>query len=161
MKPYLNESLLCSLLLIACLAWVGCGEATVHAQQTTVPAILTGYCDGSGPTSTPVTTFLIGLGGGVACETLTGTNNTGVPMPSAGTLPNLHLVSLRGASVTVFVNGNSSAMTCTVPSTGSLPGACSDTTHTVQGAAGDLVAVQASSATSTIIQGVQVSLEKQ
>lgn len=163
--PDRKQSLLFFAILIACLscsfAWVGCGaETTVHAQQTITPAILSGYCDAGGPPTSP-DTFLVGLGGGAGCQSLIGTNNTGVPMPSAGTLQNLHLSSLRGVTVTVMVNGNSTAMTCTVSSTGSLPGTCSDSTHTIQVAAGDLVAVQASSASSTQIQGVQVSLEKQ
>jgi len=145
-----------------CLVSVGCGgDATVHAQQTTTAAILTGYCDASNTGTTPATAFLTGLGGGMSCSSINGTNNTGVPMPSAGTLQNLHAAMLRGGTVTVFVNGTSSAMTCTVPTSGALPGACSDTTHGVQVAAGDLVAVQATLSTSEQIQGVQVSLEKQ
>jgi hypothetical protein len=82
-------------------------------------------------------------------------------MPSAGTIQNLYMLSLRGATATVLINGNSSTITCTVPSSGSLPGTCSDTTHTAAVKAGDLIAVQATLATGTEIQGVQVSLEKQ
>jgi hypothetical protein len=161
LKPNLGQYLLISIAVMACSVLVGCGDSTVHAQQAATAAILTGYCDASDLGTAPATAFLTGLGGGTTCENLNGTNNTGVPMPSAGTLQNLHALSLRGATVTVIVNGTSSTMSCTVPATGTLPGSCSDTTHSVQVAAGDLVAVEATQATSAQIQGVQVSLEKQ
>lgn len=157
-----------AVLISTCISLVGCGSdsSVVHAQSptpSTAPAILTGYCDAS-TTGATATTFLIGLGGGSGCSSLTGATNTGVPMPSAGTLQNLHVVSWQNnVTVTVYVNGNAAAATCTASGT-SAPYTCSDTTHTVSVSAGQLVGVQAipsTSSSSTIVQGVQASLEKQ
>jgi hypothetical protein len=150
------------LLIIAAIALTGCGgtmNGTVHAQGSSTPAILSGTCD----TSNLPTAYMIGLGGADGCVSLTGSGNTGLPIPSAGTLQNLRvLTASEGAVVTVYINGTASALTCAVPGNGFAPGSnCSDTTHTVSVAAGDLVAVQAATTTASSIGFTQVSLEKQ
>lgn len=151
-------------ILASSLTLVGCGSETpAHAQQLSTPAILTGYCGSSGLQSTA---FMIGLGStSTFCNSSTGDSNTGVPMPSAGTLKNLRVFGPNvGTVVTVLVNGTSSPLTCTQPlSTPYERGGCSDTTHTVTVLAGDLVAVQATidPTRGGDIENIQVSLEKQ
>jgi len=149
-------------LIAVSVMWIGCGsESTVHAQQTVTPAILTGYCDASGPTSVPATAFMIGFGASIGCHSMTGSNNTGLPMTSSGTLQNLRVLSfLNNTTVTVNVNGVASPITCTVTGT-TAPFTCSDSTHKVQVSSTDLVAVVATVADSSIVQGVQVAIEKQ
>jgi hypothetical protein len=150
------------LLIIAAVSMTGCGgsmNSTVHAQGNSTPAILSGTCD----TSNLPTAYMIGLGAADGCISLTGSSNTGLPMPSAGTLQNLRvLTASEGAVVTVYINGSASALTCTIPGNGFTPGSkCSDTTHTVSVSAGDLVAVQAATTSASSIGFTQVSLEKQ
>jgi len=149
------------LLFVVAAAMAGCGSmtSTVHAQQDTTPAILSGFCNSSNLT----TAYMMGLGAGDGCTSLTGSSNTGLPVPSAGTLQNLRvLTATQGAIVTVYVNGNPSPLTCTVAGTGPAPGSkCSDTSHTVSVSAGDLVTVQAVTTSAASIEFTQVSLEKQ
>jgi hypothetical protein len=141
----------------------GCGgglDTTVHAAAATTPAILSGYC----PASNTSTAFMVNMGASDDCNSLTGTSNTGLPIPSAGTLQNMRVLSgSTGAVVTVLVNGQPTAITCTVPGAGTFtPGSsCQDGTHTQPVSAGDLVTIQATTSVSSIVQGTQVSLEKQ
>jgi hypothetical protein len=86
---------------------------------------------------------------------------SGVLMPSGGLLQNLlvkgvGLKSSEGAVLTVFVNGLSTDMTCTVDTSET----CSDTVHTVSVKAGDIVAATYLPGASNEL-AMAVSLEKQ
>ncbi len=82
-------------------------------------------------------------------------------MPSMGTLKNLQVLGLeQGDVVSVYVNGTAAQITCTLPTGGGPGGTCSDTTHTAPVNAGDLVAVEASTA-SPSPNYMQVALEKE
>jgi hypothetical protein len=83
----------------------------VHAQSLTeelviqrnAPAVLSGYCDGNGG---PLQGLFFGLGAnhdtscfnGLSAADTTGSQNTGLPMPSAGILRNLILVAYQPTS---------------------------------------------------------------
>lgn len=157
-----NAALLAAVLMLPLLILAGCSSRgsftpTAQAQQMTIttPAILSGYCD-NGPT----TSFMIGLGSTSGC--LSNGSAMGLPIPSGGSLRNLRVNGLaNGELVTVLINGISSGITCTLPVTPSTFGNCSDTTHTTTVAAGDLVAVEASSINGSPVQFIQVALEKQ
>jgi hypothetical protein len=98
------------------------------------------------------------------CGSATGSDNTGLPMPSAGVLANLRVLSPNtGAVVTVLINGKSSPLTCTIPGSGAFaPGStCSDGAHTANVAAGDLVAVKITATAQSTVQATEVALEKQ
>ena len=100
MKPkLLFLSLIPTITIIAC---GGTMSSTVHAQQNSTAAILSGHCAAS---NLPIA-FMIGLGAtDETCNSNTGSNNTGLPVPSAGTLQNLRaLSSSGGAIVTIFIN---------------------------------------------------------
>jgi hypothetical protein len=158
----LSVSFFTFILLTICIFCTGCGmDSTVHAQQATTPTILSGYCEASALGSVPATALMTGLGAGSDCSSLTGTTNTGLPITSAGIIQNLRVLSRFSITVTVRVNGNNTPITCNVSASGSTAAACSDTSHTAQVAAGDLISVAATSTTSSQIQGVQVSFEKQ
>jgi hypothetical protein len=155
--------LLTSSLLVSIFVSVGCGggiNSSVQAAAATTPAILSGYC----PASNTSTAFMANMGATDDCNSLTGSSNTGLPIPSSGTLQNMRVLSgSTGAVVTVLLNGQPTALTCTVPGSGAfVPGSsCQDNTHTQPVSAGDLVAIQATTAVASSIQGMQVSLEKQ
>lgn len=154
-------SSLFALLTLFILATIGCGGVndTVHAASAT-PAILSGYCNNSNlPTA-----YMTNMGGSDICNSLTGTPQTGVPIPSAGTLQNLRVMSASTGSVwTVLVNGTATEITCTIPGTGSaVPGSvCSDTQHSRALNGGDLVTIQATTTLANSVVWSQVSLEKQ
>jgi hypothetical protein len=149
-------------LLILVVIMSGCGgsmQGTVHAQANATPAILSAHCTSSNSSIA----YMAGLGGDESCNSLTGSSNTGLPIPSAGTLQNLRVFAPQGGMVvTVFINGTASATTCTVSgSSFAFGNNCSDTTHTTAVSAGDLVSIQASKSGVSSIEFMQVSLEKQ
>jgi hypothetical protein len=153
--------LLAGIVLGVTMFCTACGDSTVHAAQTSTAAILTGSCDASSGNSA----FMTGLGStNSICGSATGSDNTGLPMPSAGLLANLHVSSPNtGAVVNVLINGQSSPITCTISGSGAFsPGsACSDTVHTANVSAGDLVAVKVTTSAQGLVQDTEVALEKQ
>ena len=88
----------------------------------------------------PYPVFQLGQFFGDNCL-LNGTPQSGVPMPSAGTLQNLRVTGGdksqggEGGVLTIYVNRKSTAITCTIGSSGS----CSDTLDAVSVNAGDVV----------------------
>jgi len=135
-----------------------CG-GSAHAANAT-PAILTGYCQWA--SSTPSPHFLTDLGGNSDCgPTQSSVIDSGLPMPSMGTLQKLEVLGLKqGDVVSVYVNGTATQITCTLPTGGGPGGTCSDATHSAPVKAGDLVAVEAST-TSPALNYMQVALEKE
>src|SRR5882762_2151210 len=93
-----------------------CGDSTVHAAQVNTAAILTGSCGASNLNIA----FMAGLGAtDSTCNSATGSDNTGLPMPSAGVLANLRVSSPNtGAVITLLINGQPSLITCTVSGSG-------------------------------------------
>ena len=90
----------------------------------------------------------------------------GLPMPSAGTLKNLTVVSNVNGSypiaVSVYINGVSTSIVCTITT----PNTCTDTEtvtgHSATVSAGDTVAVQLSASNVPLGSlSVHASLEKQ
>ena len=151
-----------ALLIAGCLA----GLAIAHRQEvptasdTSTPAILTGGCE-SFPGAPGATYTLFGLGQySAGCEP--GLPQSGIPMPSAGILQNLHVVgglaakAGKGGVATIWVNKKSTALTCTVDSSGT----CVDTSDVVSVNAGDTVAATYAPG-SGISTSVSVALEKQ
>ena len=129
------------------------------AHTSTGPATLVGLCGDASAGGTPVVLFSLGQTSSTTCSNFPGPPPHGVPMPSAGTLQNLHVTGGydnapgSGSVVTVYVNGSATDMTCTVGTSGK----CADTTHKVSVHAGDEVA-----GTIALTSGAEVlvSLEK-
>ncbi len=149
----LLSSSLAVILLALIGAQLGCGGGgigsstppVVQAQNTPpTPTIIYGACPF--PASSPVGFGSIWLVGSDAsrCTTAWSTPGYGIPMPSGGTLKNLRVKTLAGADLiaTVWVNGNPSALTCTIPASGpGVTGSCSDVAHQITVIAGDDVAL--------------------
>ena len=160
MRNFASVSIVCAVLVGVGLGimFSACG-GSANAANTT-PAIVAGYCQWG--SSTPSPHFLTGLGGNVDCgPTQSSVSDSGLPMPSMEALKNLQVLGLaEGDVVTVYVNGNATQITCTLPTGGQPGGTCSDKTHSAPVNAGDLVAVEAST-TSPAGNYMQVALEKQ
>lgn len=146
-------------------------------------AILTGQCIATTPNNVTTDAWLADLGNHLTnpvCWSGLNPNDNGVPLPSGGILKNL-AVSARYSdggstpaswptSVTVYVNGSVTALTCSLSLSGgtSTPTTinCSDTTHTVSVNAGDVIAVKMStsgvtcSGTSCPSLSIDAALEK-
>lgn len=136
--------------------------AKVPTTTLATGAILAGYCAGGGPpANSPTVVFMLGQVGNIECTFQPGTPTRGVPMPSAGTLLYLRVtddVAEQGSVITVYVNGQATALTCAVSSTGK----CSDTSHKVSVKAGDEVAATYTSATGSLSNtGMVMTVEKQ
>lgn len=100
---------------------------------------------------------------GAACSSAT-TATARQVISAPGTLANLRVFSSAGATggtnkdvITVYKNGSSTALTCTIAASGT---ACSDVTHSVAVAAGDVITFQFVSATSDTAANVSASVEK-
>lgn len=164
------------LVFVALSAVAGCSGngnvpgGVVQAQSSSTPAILSGWCSDLLPTM-GAKNWLVGLGGLDTSPACSANGPFGVPMPSSGTLKNLRLVADPSGSlgstatgvVTVFVNGNATPLTCTLTATvsaGPEP-SCSDNVHTVNVAAGDLVAANFVWQSGLGFVFVRTALEKQ
>ena len=141
--------------------------------------ILTGWCGVNTTANPPVGLFGAGPNGCFNGYTAAGLAPGGgetalLPIPSAGTLKNLTVAATGyvvpmgnpfnfAVSIQVFVNGVATPLACIV--TASVPAVpCSDNAHTVAVLAGDLIAVQmstASSLTATAGLSMYMALEKQ
>src|SRR5215471_10153219 len=112
------------------------------------PTIFTGMCiDASRQVGMPFAVWPFGAEDpGCASVTLP---VQGVPMPSAGILQNLHVTGGgfagpgEGSTVTIYVNGSATPLTCTVD----VSGKCADKTHRVSVSAADEVSATFVSAT--------------
>jgi len=139
-----------------------CGSS-VHAATNPV-AILSGYSEWYSDNTVPAPVLVTGLGGDQFGDAIqSSAADSGLPMPSGGTLKNLHVAGLKqGDTVTVFVNGTVTAITCTLPTGGGTGGTCSDTGDSVPVQAGDLVAVMVNPPlTPHTLHSLQVALEKE
>jgi hypothetical protein len=150
-----NRVVIILAILMAASLMISCGDTTVQAQQQMPASILSGHCG----VSNGNVAYMVGLGAtSDTCNSSTGSDMTGLPMPSTGMLKNLQVLSLsHGAVVKVFVNGTATTITCTVPSNANV---CSDLSNTTGIVAGDLVSVQVTT-TDSFVQFTQVALEKQ
>jgi hypothetical protein len=157
------------------LGWNGSSWVPQTVTIAAAPAILSGWC-AQAMTSFAGTTFGSFLGFGVLtnggpnsqrCQDLsittpTANNVFGIPLPSAGTIRNLRVVSsVAGnagtASVfTVYKNGGSNSITCTI---GNGATTCGDATNNFSVVAGDTVAVLYQG--NNGLANIRVSLEKQ
>jgi hypothetical protein len=147
--------------LVGAILGLGC---TLSLAAQTTPSILVGGCgalDG-GIRRVPYVVFGLGQYDDSNCGDRRGKPVTGIPMPSAGTLQNLHVTIESGVFVggggvlTIYVNGESTDLSCT----GDASGKCSDTTHTISVNAGDEVGATYTPGPGLNL-GITVSLEKQ
>jgi hypothetical protein len=156
------------------------------ADTPGTPAILTGYCIGNGNVP-PVQGLFVGLGtnsstaggfgngssrcfnGSMAAD-ITGLLNTGLPIPSAGTLQNLTLVAYQGqttppfqVTVQTWVNSAPTPLACTITvATIHQAITCSDPVNSIAVNAGDTVSVMMTTdAPDAGFLIMNVSLEKQ
>ena len=134
--------------------WIQIGDGTMTSGAVeTVRAFCTGTA-GSGETE-----FL----NGAACSAAT-TATARYVASSAGQIANLRVFSSAAAVggsnkdvLTVFKNGSSTALTCTIAASGTT---CSDLTHSVAVAAGDVLTFQFVTATSDTAANLSVGVEK-
>jgi hypothetical protein len=85
----------------------------------------------------------------------------GSPIAAGGTASNFrgHVGSAVGAGgivLTLYLNGSATAISCSIPSGSS---SCSDLTHTVAVSAGDVIAVQLTNSTGTLLREVRWTTE--
>ena len=133
---------------------------------SSTPAILSGTCSGTATSGASLGVFGLGEISALTCTvTTTAATHRGMLMPSAGTLKNLRVlvgttgVNPNSGAFTVVVNNTSTALTCTVGSSGTT---CNDTTHTAAVNAGDEVTVFFTTKNiGETLADVRVSLEKQ
>ena len=160
MRKLASAAIVCAVLFEVGLGIMlsACGGSVQAANGT--PAILAGYCQWASFMPSPH--FMTGLGGNADCgPTQSSVLDSGLPMPSMGTLKNLQVLGLKqGDVVSVYVNGTATQITCTLPTGGGPGGTCSDATHSAPVKAGDLVAVEANT-TSATPNYMQVALEKE
>jgi hypothetical protein len=144
------------------------------------PVVLNAWCGINTTANPPIGLFGAGpnvcFNGYTAAGLAPGGETAELPMPSPGTLKNLTVAATGyvvqqgnpfnfAVNIQVFVNGTATLLACTV--TASAPAAsvpCSDNTDSVAVKAGDLVAVQmttATSLTSTAGFSMYMALEKQ
>jgi hypothetical protein len=126
-------------------------------RQQNGPAILSGYCYGN---SGLLQGLFFGLGAnhdsacydGLNAADTTGSQNTGLPMPSAGTLRNLTLVAYEPTSppappsyqvaIQVWVNSAPTALSCMITvAVINQAIKCTDNIHSVSVKAGDTITI--------------------
>jgi len=157
----MNDKSLATRFILCCVAVaiaLGTAEPMIGADSG---AILSGGCAGGGINQgVPEVVFLMGEYGNIECTFEAGPPTRGIPMPSAGTLLNLRVTddpSNQGSSVTIYVNGKATALTCTEGTSGK----CSDTKHKIRVKAGDEAAATYTSSTGNLTNaGMIMSLEK-
>lgn len=146
----MNRNYLIGVLILGCVAGLAIGRGQEFPQQQSTetagaPAILVGACwdpSGKGGTAYILGPFGLGISGGTCGVSLESYPTSGVPMPSGGLLQNLHVAGANapnatvGGVATVWVNGVSTELSCTVSESGQ----CSDITHKVVVNRGDAVA---------------------
>src|SRR5258708_3108686 len=92
----------------------------VEARQKASYAIFFGSCPAMTYTSGNGNGFML-LGTSNCTQQFTPTSSSnGIPVPSAGTLSNLHISGGQTVTFTVYVNGVASSLSCTNPT--SFPG---------------------------------------
>lgn len=150
------------------------------------PAILAGYCESNGGVGVPTGLFT-GLGtntdyscfNGLSASDTTGTQNTGLPLPSGGVLKNLGLVAYAVqavgpppttydfvVTVQVWINSVVTNLACTTTVTVTNQAfTCSDPVDTVNVNAGDVVSVMMTTPAvpknPSISMAMNLALEKQ
>lgn len=144
----MNRKYLVGVLILGCAAGLAIGRGQESPQRQSMqtagaPAILVGSCvdpEGKGGTAYILGGFGLGISDG-GCG-VGSSPTSGVPMPSGGQLQNLRVAGANapkatvGGVATVWVNGVSTDLSCTVSESGQ----CSDTTHKIVVKAGDAVA---------------------
>jgi hypothetical protein len=134
--------------------------------------IQTGFGTMGPPPSQRISAFCTGTAGSAETEYLNSAACSGATTLTAtqvqvspGTLYGLNVYSsavvVGGAGkdvATVYKNGTATAITCTIAAAGTT---CSDLTHSVATAAGDVIAVKWVTATSDTAANVSASIEKQ
>ena len=159
----MNRKYWIGVLLLGCLAVlaIGRGQESPRSQAlpTATPAILVGGCANAAGIAGQ-SSILFGMGQWyLGC--VNGRPAGGTPMPSGGVLQNMRVAGAWapkanvGGVAAVWVNGVSTALTCTVEESGT----CSDSVHTVRVNAGDAVAATFTPAFNQTFSAV-VSLEK-
>lgn len=122
---------------------------------------LSGHCTGT--TGSAITGALSGVdpGTAIACATAFAPSTAGgTSIPRVGMMKSLTVTASHVGTntssgvVTVYQNGSATTITCTI-GTGS---SCSDATHSVSVAAGDVISIAYTSQTSDVLAGVTATL---